>query len=121
MPGEATSGSAYGQFMVVLIIFACVLALTYFVTRWISGYQKNQRAGTNIELIESAPLATNKHIQIVRIGKKYVALSVCKDTVTLLTELSEDEIVIQQTGATSMTSFKEIISRVKNSNESENE
>ena len=75
---------SYVQFMTVLILFVFVLAITAFVTRWIGGYQKGKSAGANMELIESLRLSSNKYVQIVRIGRKYLAVAVCKDTVTIL-------------------------------------
>ena len=81
------------EFLYVMIIFIAVLAIAYFVTRWIGKLQKNQYgAGSNLELLEACRLSTNKYMQIVRAGKKYFVLAVCKDTVTVIGELSEDEL-----------------------------
>lgn len=110
MNGGSSSSSA-AQFIVVLLIFVGVLLVTFFVTKWMSGYQKSRQNGTNIEMIESAPLTANKHIQIVRLGRKYVALAVSKDTVTMLSELDPEEVVIAEKGET--PSFKDILSKVK--------
>ena len=114
-------GSSYGQFIVVLLIFVGVLALTYYVTRWVAGYQKGRSSGSNIQLIESAPLATNKYIQIVRIGDKYFALAISKDSTTLISELSQDEIKLPMNNGNGK-SFKDILSHAKSFNDnSENE
>lgn len=119
--------SSYGQFIVVLLIFVGVLALTFFVTRWVSGYQKGRGSGSNIQLIESAPLTSNKHIQILRIGEKYLAVAVSKDNVTLLTELDEDELKTTSYSYTGgKTSFKDFFSKTKafnidNDDDDENE
>jgi len=112
--------SSYGQFIVVLLIFVGVLALTFFVTRWISGYQKGKGVGSNIQLIESAPLTANKHIQILRIGEKYLAVAVSKDNVTLLTQLDKDELKTTYSGS-GRSSFKEILSRAKAFNNDDDE
>lgn len=105
---------SYAQLMTVLVIFLFVLALTWFVTRWIAGYQKGKSTNTNMELLESFRLSNNKYIQIVRIGNKYLALAVCKDTVTMLTEISEEELKLSE--GTSMTGFKDILNRVQKKN-----
>lgn len=65
----------------------------------------------NMELIEACRIAPGKYIQIVRVGKKYLALAICKDSVTLLSELSEDEIKI--TEKKEMVSFKELLEKAK--------
>lgn len=119
MNEAGTANSFFGQFMIVLLIFVGVLALTYFVTRWIAGYTNQKRSGSNIQLIESAPLSTNKSIQIVRVGKKYVAIATSKDNVTLLAELTENEIVEPKTQNMSGGSFKDILSRAKSFSEEE--
>lgn len=110
--------SSYAQFIIVLLIFVGVLAVTFFVTKWTAGYTKKRGTGTNIELIESAPLATNKHIQIVRIGEKYIALAITKDNVSVLTELEMDQLDINKANAG--TSFRDIMSRIKTGDDSEN-
>ncbi len=87
------SVSNFLQFIVVLLIFIFVLVLTYVVTKLLAGYQQGNMTNKNIKTIETYRITQNKYIQIVQIGNKYVAISVCKDTVTFLTELSEEDII----------------------------
>ena len=79
---------SYVQFVTVLLLFVFVLAVTAFVTKWIGGYQKGRSAGANMELMEALRLSNNKYVQIVRIGRKYLAVAVCKDTCLLYTSPS---------------------------------
>ena len=44
-----------------------------------------------MELLEAIRLGNNKYIQVVRLGEKYLALAVCKDTVTVLCEIPREE------------------------------
>ena len=67
-----------------------------------------------MELLESFRLSNNKYIQIVRIGNKYLALAVCKDTVTMVTEIPEEELKLSE--GTSMAGFKDILNRVQKKN-----
>lgn len=78
------------QFLTVLIIFVIVLGATWFTTRYIAGVQKGKLKGNNFEVIDSFRLSPNKYIQIIRIGNRYLAIAVCKDTVTVLTELDKE-------------------------------
>ena len=80
------------QLITVLVIFVLVLAITLFVTRWVAGFQKQQMTGKNMQVIETMRLTPNQFVQIVKIGKHYLAIAVSKEQVTLLTELSQDEI-----------------------------
>lgn len=77
----------------VLVIFLFVLALTYYVTRWIAGYQKTKNAQGNLSVIEVIRVSNNQYIQIVRAGMgQYLVIGVSKDGMTLLTTLTEDEL-----------------------------
>lgn len=82
-----------GQLLTVTLIFIFVLVLTYYATKLTAGLQKGRLAGSNVEVLETLKIAPTKYIQVVRIGRKYYSYVVCKDTVTLLGELTEDDIV----------------------------
>ena len=112
---------SYIQFLTVLIIFVFVLTLTYWVTKWTAGYQKSKSTGANMELIDAMRLTNNKYVQIIRIGQKYLAVAVCKDTVTMLTEIPEDELCISEGKVTKISSFQDILSKVQRSNVLEKE
>lgn len=89
-----------GQLLTVTLIFIFVLALTYFATKLTAGLQKGRLAGSNVEIMETFKIAPTKYIQVVRVGKKYFSYVVCKDTVTLLGELTEDDIAALGTKGT---------------------
>ncbi len=80
------------QFITVLVIFIFVLAITYFTTVWIGNYQKTRNRGVNIELLDAQRLNQSQYIQIVRIGEKFLALGISKDSVTPICEIPEDEL-----------------------------
>ena len=102
------------RFITVLILFLFVCVLTYYTTRFTASYQKGRLKTSNIEVIEAFRIANNKYIQIVRIGEKYMAICVCKDTVTLLCELTEDEIIHTGQQDNAMTvDFKELFEKMK--------
>ena len=105
------------QLITVLIIFGFVLALTYFTTVWIGNYQKTRFTGTNIELLEAQRLNQNQYIQVVRICDRHLILGVSKDNITLLGELSPEEmqesyVSLQNTAAAGMPDFKAVLKQV---------
>ncbi len=108
--GDPVSSSA--QFITVLLIFLFVVAITYFTTRYIAGYQKNLIRTGNMELVESLRISNNKYLQIVKTGNKYLVIAVCKDTVTFLTELEESELIISQEEAVGLD-FKGLLEKAK--------
>lgn len=104
------------QLLTVLLIFIFVLALTYLSTKLTAGLQKGRLAGSNVEVLETFKIAPSKYIQVVRIGGRYFSYVVCKDTVTLLGELTEDDIPKRDrtgTGPAINMDFKEIFDRFR--------
>ena len=101
----------------LLIIFIFVLAVTYYVTRFVGNYQKNKLSGSNINILETMRIANNKYIQIVKIGSRVFAIAVAKDTVSYLCELDEDELIYKESSSGKMLinndNFKEILEKFK--------
>lgn len=102
------------QFITVLFIFLFVLVITYFVTKWIAKYQKTQTNGNNIEIIETQRITTSKFIQLIRVGGKYFAIVVCKDTVTMISEISKEDIIFINHEDMDNINFIKIFEKVKN-------
>jgi len=107
------SVSSFAQFITVFILFIFVVGITYFTTRYIAGYQKTRIKTGNMELMESLRISNNKYLQIVRAGKKYLVMAVCRDTVTLLAELEEEELVFMDQGEVAVLDFKGILDKAK--------
>lgn len=109
------------QFLTVLLIFAIVLLVTFFVTRWVGNIQKMQNKGNNVEVVESARISSSSYVQILKIGTKFVAIAVSKENVTFLCELSPDDIHIKEDGNVSSMDFGSIFNKVKNGITAKNE
>ncbi len=104
-------GSSYAQFIAVLLIFVVVLGATALTTKWIANYQKQQGINCNIDIIETARISNSKYIQLVRIGQTYMAIAVCKDTVTMLGEIPKEQLV-EITNSNTNVNFKELFDKV---------
>lgn len=102
------------QLITVLLIFIFVLVLTYITTKFAAGLQKSKMQSPNVSIVETLKLSTNKYVQIICVGKKYYAIVVCKDTVTLLGEINKDEINLPETENNVPMSFQEILNKAKN-------
>ena len=119
--------SALGSFIQllgVLIIFIFVLAITYFTTKWIGNYQRINSVNHNLQVVESIRVGNNKFIAIVKAGEIYLVVAVGKDDVTLLTQLTEDQLnevpdfsAIQNKfpmdGKAAQENFREVLKPVK--------
>ena len=113
---ESGQVDSFVQFVTVLLLFLVVLFITYGVTRWISGIQKTQMVGRNMEVVDTMRISSSKYLQIVRAGDKYLAIAVCKDTVTMLAEIPKESLMLQdnmQTGGY-QPGFREILEKIKN-------
>ncbi len=98
------------QFCTVLFIFVFVLAITWAATKLIANVQNGQCVhGANIEVIETYRLAANKYIQIIKAGEKYLAIAVCKDTVTMLAEIPAGQIHVPDRQGGAMPDFKKML------------
>lgn len=87
----SSSLESFIQLVGVLFIFVIVLALTYFTTRWIGGYQKNQMSAREFKVVDTIRIANGKCVQILKLGEVYLVVAVGKDEVTMLAKLTEDE------------------------------
>lgn len=109
----SSSMNSFLQFCTVLFIFVFVLFVTWAATRWIANFQQGRSIGTNVEVIETHRLTANKYIQIIRTGEKYLAVAVCKDTVTMLAEIPAEQIHLPDRPVDSMPDFKKIFEKAK--------
>ena len=109
--------NSYAQFITVLIVFVVVLAVTALITKWIANYQKQQGMNSNIEILETTRISNNKYIQLVRIGQTYMAVAVCKDTVTMLGEIPREQLT-EITGSNQSGNFKDLFDKVIKKNSS---
>lgn len=116
---DISSGwDSFFQLVGVLLIFLFVLVITYVVTKWIAGYQQGIMANKNIQVIETFRVNNNKFIQIIQVGKKYLAISVCKDTIQVLTELTEEQLIWmpsseEKSKSNTNENFQEILNSLK--------
>ena len=95
----------------LILIFVIVLVVCYYTTRFVAGRQLVQKKMGNFEIVETFAIAQNKYLQLIRMGNKYVVISVAKDSITYITELDEEEVCqIQKNVTVSGKNFKEILS-----------
>ena len=101
----------------LILIFVVVLAMAYFASKFAAKYQSNVLNGkSNIKIIESFRIGTNKLIVIAKIEDNYYALGVGKDEITLIDKLdhvgneSDDSSL---NASDKKVDFKEILSKIK--------
>ena len=102
------------QLIGALIIFAFVLGITYLTTRWMGGFQKSRSNNKNLHIIETINVGNNKYISIVEAGTVYLVVSVGKDEVHLLTQLTREQLKdFSFEHVEEQESFTEILEKLK--------
>ncbi len=120
----SSSLNSFIQLLGVLVIFVFVLIITYFVTKWIGGFQKAQMTGRSFQVVDTIRIAGNKYVQVLKMGDVYLVIAVGKDTVTMLAKLTEEEIGLTEEEIRSQTktnadggktqmSFQETLEKLK--------
>ena len=82
-----------GQLLVAILMFVVVVALCYFTTHFIAGYQKKRLSVGNFAVVDTMKIANNKFLAIVKAGKdNYYLIGVGKDEITFIDKLDKDDI-----------------------------
>ena len=77
----------------LLAVFAFVVVMAYFASRFLSGRFQHQAAANGGRILEHLALGPNKSVCVVEIGGKVVLLGVTEHQVSLLAEIEDaDEI-----------------------------
>lgn len=100
------------ELLSLIIIFVIVLVVCYFTTKFVAGRQLVQKRIGNFEVIETFPIAQNKYLQLIKMGTKYIVISVTKDNITYITELNQEEVCQMQKSSIGISgkNFKEVLS-----------
>lgn len=106
----STLASIFKLILLFLVFIGILFAASWF-TRWYAGSAVVKNRNSNIKIVESFPLGQGKMIYIAKIGEKYISFAATKDQVTVLTELTEDQLEIQPVEIPT-GSFKEVFSKM---------
>ena len=108
---------AFAQLITLVLIFAFVLALNnIFATKWVGNYQKEKMSGSNITVLETMKISGTKYLQIIKIKEpKCFAIAVCKDTITYLCEVNEEDLIYRENNSSKLKSenFNAILEKFK--------
>ena len=117
--GLLASGSieSVARLLTTLLIFIFVLFITFWTSKFIAGYQKQNMMTGNMEVVETVRIAQNKYLQIVRAGEQYYMIALGKDTVTLIAQLNPEELQLKKDDSEQgqYLDFKAILEKAKNS------
>lgn len=80
------------QFLTTLIIFIFVIVLCVLTTKFIGNFNKQQYTNKNVKIIETIRVTNNKFIQLLEVGEVYLVVAVCKDQISVLSQLTKEEL-----------------------------
>ena len=114
----SSSIESFIQLIGVLFIFVFVLLITYFTTKWMGNMQKGRFSSSNLLLIETISIGNGKLICLLEAGTVYLVVAVGKDEVSLLAQLSKEELkdvsfLNNKESERISGSFQEVLEKVK--------
>jgi flagellar protein FliO/FliZ len=121
-PGAPTSMGAtnmenFSQMIGLVFLLIIILIAAYFTSKFVGGIKLGQLKNSNFKVIDSYRISPNKVIQIVKIGNKYMVIAIAKDTINVITELEEAEVLIKEVHQGERQNFKQILEKLRNNNE----
>lgn len=102
--------ASFLKLLMLLFAFILILAASYYVTKWYarSGFIKKQTS--NMEIMDTLSMGPNRQICILRVGRSYIAVSVCKEQINFLMEIPEEELQFEKAmPASAEMPFKDIL------------
>ncbi|PPK78709.1 flagellar protein FliO/FliZ [Lacrimispora xylanisolvens] len=78
--------------MSVLIITILILYLSYIFTKSIGKGMGLKRGGNYMQMLDRLPLGQDKAIAVVRAGSHYFLIGIASSQITVLAELTEEDI-----------------------------
>ena len=96
----------------LIILFVVIIVACYYVTRFIGLKSMGTIRESNIRLIDTYRINQNQCLLIVCVGKRYFLLASNKESVTLLSELGEDELFLVDAVENRSMKFQDVFSAV---------
>jgi len=94
----------------LIILCAIIIAASYFTTKFVGQKQAGVYGDSNFKSLDVYRLAPNKYLQLISVGKRYFVIAVSKESVQLIAELKEEDIIYWR--SEKKMSFKDIMSKV---------
>lgn len=97
----------------LLLVFVIILIATYFASRFIGQSKMGQLRNKNFKVIETYKVAPNKFLQLIKMGNKFVVIAIGKDEIHTVTELSEEEVILQVESEQKSVKFSDLIAKLQ--------
>lgn len=101
------------QLIGLVLLLIVILVAAYYTSKFIGGVKLGQMNTSNFKVIDSYRIGPNKALQIVKVGNKYLLISIGKDSINYITELEESEIQIRDGFNKEKQSFKQLLDKLQ--------
>ncbi len=109
-PPEVLTNGA--QLFYNFIIFLIVILLAYYITKIVAKKRLQVLKSKNIKMLEMISVGVGVSLGIVKVGNKYMLISICKERVSLLSELDSEDLVFED--ISTMPNFQEQFKKLLN-------
>ena len=116
-PEKFSTANNLGQLLGLCLLLAIILFAAYYTSKFIGKMKLGQLKNSNFTVIDTYKIAPGKMLQIVKAGKKYLLISVAKDSINFITDLDETDLFLKESIPTEKKSFRQIIDSIKNNKE----
>ena len=116
-PDKFTTSDNLVQLLGLVLLLIIILAAAYYTSKFIGKFKLGQLKNSNFTVIDTYRISPNKMLQIVKVGNKYLVISISKDIVNYITELEESEVQLREAGTKEKQNFKQILEKFKNNKE----
>jgi flagellar biosynthetic protein FliO len=79
-----------------LIMFALILGLAYYITKFIARKGLTQNKTKTMKLMESMPLGVDKSLHLVQVGAQYFLIGSAAKSMVLISELDQEMLFEEQ-------------------------
>ncbi len=117
IPEGLSTFDSFSQLIGLVFLLIAILIAAYFTSKFVGGIKLGQLKNSNFKVIDSYRVSPNKVIQIVKIANKFIVIAIGKDTINVITELDEAEVLIKEDHIGEKLNFKQILDKLKNNNE----
>ena len=114
IPEKMSSTDNFLELVGLILLLIVILIAAYYTTRFIGGIKQGQMRNSNFQVIDTYRISSNKVMQIVKVGNKFVVIGIGKDTINFITELSEDAVMFHDENNGIKPDFKQIFDKLKN-------
>lgn len=101
------------QLLGLVLMFCFVLGATYLTSKYVGKIRMSQLKDKNFRVIETVKVAPNKFLQLVKMGNKYVVIGIGKDDIHVITELSEEDVILPEENSQQGMKFSDFIAKVQ--------